>query len=373
MLVDEKGPIRIDFAPPLCGELNCASWPLAPGECVTARVGVRVDDLGGAFVDLGDAGEGFLHFRKSVAIPTQGSRVAARVNRGPIGSKKPTLIHLGPAEGDAIGRDAAPGGGLVALLSRFDGAFDRLSVDGGDISEAMKVVAEAGVIADADIFPYAVYEEALDLALSRSASLPGAGRVIVDETEGATVVDVDAGGAVGGLSSANDRVNREAAALAFRLLALRSAGGRIALDFLPPSSAGARKALEKRLAEEAGALSGARIDPMMKDGFVTLTAPRRVDSLLRRASETVSTGMAAPGLRLSCAFVLRRALTKAEVSLSRMDAAAHLEMRCGEALYEAVSHGAGRALSRIEARFGARLTARLDPTLAMREFVIHEC
>lgn len=72
--------------------------------------------------------------------------------------------------------------------------------------------------------------EALDQALSRIVPLPGGGRIIIDETAAATLIDIDAGGLD------RDEANRLAMPEIARQLHLRNIAGQIIIDPIPSDS-----------------------------------------------------------------------------------------------------------------------------------------
>ena len=83
---------------------------------------------------------------------------------------------------------------------------------------------------DAPIFERFGVEAALEEALGRTVALPSGGRLVIDETEALTAVDVDTRGASGG-GEALLHVNLEAAEEIPRQLRLRAIGGLIVIDF----------------------------------------------------------------------------------------------------------------------------------------------
>ena len=85
---------------------------------------------------------------------------------------------------------------------------------------------------DAPIFERFGVEAALEAALGRTVALPSGGRLVIDETEALSAIDVDTRGASSG-AEALLRVNLEAAEEIPRQLRLRAIGG-VIVTYLPP-------------------------------------------------------------------------------------------------------------------------------------------
>jgi ribonuclease G len=83
---------------------------------------------------------------------------------------------------------------------------------------------------DEPIFERFGVEAAIEEALGRTVDLPAGGRLVIDEAEALSAIDVDTHGASGG-GDALFRVNLEAAEEIPRQLRLRAIGGLIVIDF----------------------------------------------------------------------------------------------------------------------------------------------
>ena len=88
-------------------------------------------------------------------------------------------------------------------------------------------------------------EARLDELIAGRLALPSGGRLWIEETHAATVIDVDAGTTAPGraAAAAHRRANEEAAVVIARLLRLADIGGLILVDFIDPAGAAARAAL----------------------------------------------------------------------------------------------------------------------------------
>lgn len=121
-------------------------------------------------------------------------------------------------------------------------------------------------------------EDALDSALAGAIDLPSGGRITLEETQAASVIDVDAGatGSRGPQGRMRLTANLEAVAAVARLLRLAGIGGLVVVDFIDPSN---RRDRGRILAALDDALARDRLpvqrSGMNAHGIVSLTRPRR--------------------------------------------------------------------------------------------------
>jgi ribonuclease E len=176
------------------------------GERIKARVRKIDSGLGGAFVDLGAKGEGFLRLKPDAKL-TEGAGVDVEVSAEARGGKL-ARVRLAGSEAPVSGAD-----------------FWRASLDGGSA-----VVVEDRAAGDAEI------EAAFDEALAASAVLRGGGRMQLERTEALIAADIDTAGrtARGSRAAGALAINREAAAELARQIHLRSWGGLAVLDCIAP-------------------------------------------------------------------------------------------------------------------------------------------
>jgi len=125
-------------------------------------------------------------------------------------------------------------------------------------------------------------EEDLARALDREVPLRSGGRLVIDQTESMTTIDVNTGAYVGHrtLEETIFRTNLEAAAAIARQLRLRNLGGIIIIDFIDMSDESHRRqvlaALERALAADRAQTRIVSLSPL---GLVEMTRKRTRESL----------------------------------------------------------------------------------------------
>ena len=323
------------------------------GALYRAKVHTVDARLGGAFCVLDGAGtQGFLPAKGKP--PRVGETLTVGVRREAIGAKACQLVPnpalrlpgatarrgrdgtaLAPGpfgEGDAArmealcaaafgGAEAGPVEGvppLIRALTAFaDGGAGEVRACGADAASLLR--AWLGPL---DV-PVSLYEppairapldEAEDEALRRVAPLPGGGRVVFDEAEALTAIDVDTGGR--GARSARGAEAAVADALLSvigRQAALRGLGGQIVLD-LPRRAFASPKILRDRLTRALRPLGAVSIPAVTNEGVVVVIAPRAEPSLLERLTELHGEGVR-PGRRLRGDVVAMRACRALEAAL----------------------------------------------------------
>ncbi len=355
--------VRFFFAPARGDESITRS--AETGDIVLARIKTAAPALGGAFADIGEDADAFLPAPKLENAPAEGASLMLGVRRPALAGKGAVLRmewrqSLSPPRIAAL---SASVGAPRLLTQSFDSAFmiaRRAAAFGAaaivvDRHEAQAALAAEGVAADCDVARVAAVgmEEALAAALEPVVPLDGGARLTIAETAGGAVIDIDAGAAANAARRPNDAVNGRAARRLFAELSRRAIGGRVIVDFLPPSSAAQRQALSKLLDGSAGHYER-RLGKLAPDGLLDLTAPRRDLSLLERASEEAGEGFIRSGRRLTLDWTAKRAVAAIEARLNRhprlgftLDAGAEL------ARY---MEGRPQWLARLADRYGARAT-----------------
>ena len=184
-----------------------------------------------------------------------------------------------------------------------------------------------------------------------------------------TVVDVDAGEAADGATGKlNDKVNAEAARRLFIELSRRGIGGRIVIDFLPPSNAAARNALLTRIEGARRGVYDCRLGKLSVDGLLDLTAPRDRLSLLELATEHDTTAPI-PGRRFTLDWRAKEAIRQLELALTR-ESSSRFRFLLGAGVHEYISDKRFLWLSRVAEKFGARFETICDEKLGDRDFDI---
>lgn len=360
--------VRLLFAPARGDE----ALPRAAeaGDIVLGRIKTGAPALGGAFVDIGAVEDAFLPVRPNAKPPPEGSAQILCLRRPAIGDKG-AVLSLDWKQGLAPKRieEFSSARGSPRLLSHvLDSAvvIARRAQDFGvsaivtDRPECQRVLAADGVSAlcDERVVLEADIEDTLAPTLERAASLGAGARLIIDETTGGAVVDVDAGGAVDAARKPNDRVNERAMRVLFRELARRAVGGRVIVDFLPPSSPAARRKLLDLLETVDGEIYERRAGKLAPDGLFDMTAPRRDRSLLERAGEPAGDGFLRVGRRLTLDWAAKRAVAAVEARLLRLPRAL-LSLDAGAEIARYLE-ARPRWLARLADRYGARMTMLAD-------------
>lgn len=358
--------------------------PPMRGDVYLGRVRTVSKALDGAFIDIDRGRDAFLPLKKGARPPGEGALVEVIVRRPPIGLKGAVVALNEAKAGASTGADSPkPGavGGLVdAAINAFVSVSPEVGAGGGDAevvvddAAAAKILRAYGArqveIAE-DLFETSGAEEALAASLERELSLDGGARLIFDETEGVAVIDVDSGAQAGETNRRlNDRVNLAAARAIPAEVSRRAIGGRVVVDFLPPSDRTAGEAVLAELKGRGSRLFKARYGKMSPDGLFDLTLPRADYSLLERASEPSGEDRLRAGRRFTTDWCAKAAIRALERAL-RIAPSARLTLRAGR---EISAYLASRPqwCERVAARFGARFDMIDQPQFGERAFDVVE-
>jgi hypothetical protein len=172
--------------------------------------------------------------------------------------------------------------------------------------------------------------------------------------------DVDTGTTSDGASAKlNDSVNAAAADRILLELSRRSIGGRVAADFLPPSTSASRAHLGERLRSGLRAFRGARFGKLAPDGFADFTLPRVTLTLLERATEPAGADWPVPGRRFTLDWSGKAAIRALEAALAaRPSSAPRLIVPTETGIYLQTERPQWN--DRLVARYGARF--RIEPS-----------
>ncbi len=378
-LVDGDEAVKFWFAPARGDE--AAAIAVEEGDIRLARVRSCSTPLGGAFVDIGEEADAFLPTAKNQSPPVEGAKTIVRVKRSALGRKGAVVDldwrrGLSPGAQQAAEACAANASTPCALLppadpamklARIGAAFKPAEIVADDsvaltaLGNLTPVVVDETAVIEADI------QGAIEESLSRHVGFSGGGRLTIDETEALVAVDVDlAGRADASQRHANDLANKAAVARLFRELSKRGIGGRIVVDFPPPTSPAARRDLLEGLTALDADIFPRRIGKLAPDGLLDLTAPRREKSLLERATEPAGEGWARAGRRLTIDWQAKAAIGALERALRR-SRARRLTLLASEDL-AAYLTGRETWLGRLRERYGARFTIETRPQMKERSF-----
>jgi ribonuclease G len=318
---------------------------LVLGAVVEAKAGRFDQRLGGSFCEAGGAAC-FLPV-KGGRPPAVGERFQAEVKREAIGGKaaqialRPALrlpfatLRLGQDEPPAAG----PLGGVPEAareaLAAYAAApptvpvlltlFTALCKGGAEIIDA--VSADDAAFLRPLLTPLgvevrhrpageirAVLDEAEEEALARWVPLPGGGRLVIDEAEAVTAIDVDLGAADGrSKAGAATKAGEAALAALSRHAVLRGLGGQIVID-LPRAAIRSPKIVRDQVMRALSGLGRISVPAVTGGGLVIAIAPRPGPSVRERLTEPFGEGVQ-PGLRLAADALAAKALRAAEAAL----------------------------------------------------------
>ena len=158
-------------------------------------------------------------------------------------------------------------------------------------------------------------EEALEIALQRTVMLPAGGRLVFDEAEALTAIDVDVAATPGqSKRGAIQRACLEAVPEIIRQLRLRQIGGQAVIDF-PALAVKGGGQLASLLKSEIRKIPGGRFGRIDQNGLAILILPRKGLSLLDQFTTPEGSGPV-PGRRFSDRVIAARALRMAEAALA---------------------------------------------------------
>jgi len=214
----------------------------AVGDVFLGRVLAKPPGGGATFVDIGAALPGYLprsgDWHEGQALPVQVT-AEARLDKGAVLTHRVAVETLPDLAGLKPPTKLIAPGRLARLLADFSAIGDLLVDEPSLLPEARKLFPAAelrrGVWRDSGA------ADTLDLALARIVPLAGGARLILDETAGATVIDIDAGGVP------RDEANRLALREIARQIRLRNIGGQIILDPIPGEGQGYLQGLVDQL------------------------------------------------------------------------------------------------------------------------------
>ncbi len=344
------------------GELiDHALWrPGAPdgyGDLHRTRVIARAPTLGGAFVTLDGAPDGFLPDREADPLPRAGDLLGIRVSRSALGGKGPRVT----ARLDAADASASASGGARLIrrgptpLDELLDAHPALPIATAEPSLAALVTPRPALIQAGDPEVAAMFAGLRELTLD----LPGGARASIHPTPALVAIDVDTGREDDGKRAkqmAQFAANRLLLPRLLHELRLRNLSGAILIDL---AGLAARK--RARLAPEIEtALARDPLRPRLL-GFTALGLAEIVRRRRRPALHELGAGVGA------CALDAAEALWRAASATRR----GRFALRLDPALVHAIEQD--QVLTADLARdTGYRLILRADPSLGGGRWIVEE-
>lgn len=226
------------------------------GDVWLGRLARAAPEFGGAFIDLGPGGEGFLKVPRAT-VP-EGALLALEVvteaARGKLARVR-RARRQDAAEGPP--RRIAPAPAAAAVWLGAEPGIRRVILEGRALAaEASAWLAASGredvavEVRGPALFEELGIEAALDEAVAPRLPLPGGGALGVEEGRALTAIDVDSAGRTGrGARATALATNLAAAAAIGPLLRLRDIAGLIVADFIGMTETDDRRAVMASLRE----------------------------------------------------------------------------------------------------------------------------
>lgn len=379
-----------------------SEFPSRQSPARTALYRVKVTSLdrrmNAAFCDMGNGVSGFL--RRDGKLPPEGSILVAEVRREGTGDKGPDLtdrytlrtpfatmrqggaprkglFHSQAEEKDFQTLEAlaaqvsGPGPlGLVdprtptmrAFLELAEAGVDELLVTSGELAAELDAVLEGALpisVIGVDEARRAL-DEAEEDGLARTVPLSGGGRLVVDQTEALTAIDLDLG-SQGGQSrkGAGKNLLSEALSVLGRYAVLAGLGGQIVID-VPRGAVASPKILRDQITKAFRSLGRVSVPAVTPDGVCIVIAPKPEPTLLERLT-VAQTGSIRAGRRLADDVVAARAFEAVEAALMKARTAS-IGLIAAPAISAFFAKG-NEAYQYLNATYGPRFSVTMDPNL----------
>ncbi|WP_165793738.1 ribonuclease E/G [Hyphococcus luteus] len=372
-LVKEDGIWKFWFGPAR-GDETTDRFARA-GRRFAGRVKAVDKGLAAAFVDLGDGADAFLPLKKNnESHCVDGAMIEVEVKAPPRQTKGASLRFVGVLDHDVEPGRLPPFTDPVVEAARTIGAEgDEILVDDGLARRSLEEAGFGNVRHEGR--PVSLFEKfgadgELDAAFERIAPLEKGGRLIIDEAQALTAIDVDTGGLnASSPARLREKIAFAAADEAVRQVSLRNIGGHVVIDFPDIPGEAGRKRFQAHLRKVMARLEGAGAASFSRSGLYSFTAPHRALSLLDRftqedGAEPVS------GRRFTAEALAKFALARLERRLHAAPSA-RLRLAAGRDIKDYLeSHAHWK--KRLEDRHGARFDIVEDSECAGARFDLSE-
>jgi Ribonuclease G/E len=342
-----RGDELLDYA------IDRPGAPDGVGDIYRGRVIARAPALGGVFVALPRAADGFLPDTEGGKGVTEGTILGVRVTRAAQGGKGPRLsARLSPEQAAGQGPEQAVGQGPQGLVRRGPGAVERLAalhpdapvcVDDPALLATLRPMLGGRLMPQSPAFDDDLRGAIAELAQPELA-LRGGARLSFHPTPALVAIDVDSGAAAG----PHLALNRALVPVLARQIRLRNLSGAILVDFagLPVRR---RASLGPALAES---LADDPVRPRLL-GFTALGLAEIVRPRVHPPLHEMLTGPYAAGLGALRAIAAAVAATPGHMPALRASPAVARALEQDKA-----------ALGDLARRTGRALMLRSDPSLA---------
>ncbi|MSO54625.1 MAG: Rne/Rng family ribonuclease [Rhodospirillales bacterium] len=352
--------------------------PFQDGVRVSRRIGSEAERnrLVAAVEALAQTGEGFI--LRTAALGAEPSGLKRDVEwlrdqwrtiaRAAAGGEPPTCLFQDLTPLQRLIRDDV-GPGLKRLIVDDPALAKEAREFCARVAPELKAAIELHEGPDALFETYEVETE-IDQALSQTVDLASGGRIVIDEAEALTAIDVNTVGRTEG--SPEDtalKTNLDAAAEIGRQIRLRNIAGLIVIDFVSmrqsESTAQVLEALRQAFIEDR---TPAFIAGFTRLGLVEMTRERRRASLATTVFGDCPTCRGAGRIR-SAATLALDALRQARRE-ARMTPAASLQLVASPTVVEALEGPIAPALEELESRLGRTIDLVADRGFAPDRFEV---
>ena len=336
------------------------------GQVFAGRVDGINREMGAVFVDLGRGRPALLNAGKSLATLTEGQAIIVEVTREARGQKGPEVRLVQKGEPTP---DTEPV--LDALALFLATPPERIVVDERAAYALLRgflerrhphIAAALELYTGAEpLFEYEGVAGDVAGALAPSVALPRGGRIIIERTEAATLIDVDSGG------GAAVAANLAAAETAARAIRLRDIAGPIVIDFIGMKDRAARARVADALKE------GLARDPQKSDflGWTRLGHFELVRRRARAALDEILYERDAGGGRVKTALTVALAALRDAARAARAEPGRGFALHAAPEVVAALADGPARAArAALEAREGRALALASDASLGREAFDI---
>ena len=361
---------------PARGDEHLDQTPRAGGRYVGRVKSINVS-LNAAFVDLGDGRDAYLALNKKIEPHIcDGALIGVEVKSPPRQSKGAVVKYTGVDDLDREipGRCPPFRDAVLDATIAIGAEAGLVLVDDGAAATHLRVrKINAEILHHGDavaLFDSFGAEDALEEAFERNVPLPGGGRLVIDETQAVTAIDVD----TAGLTASSPTRLREKIAMAaveeaVRQIGLRNIGGHVVIDFPTIKGDAPRKRFNERLRIAMNTIDGAGAFSFSKSGLFSMTVPHQMQSLMERFTEDAEQSPL-PGRCFTLDWQAQSAIRKLEHRL-RATPTLKFHLRLGEELFAYID-ARNDWLERLRERFGGRCELSIDDAMMERSFELSE-
>ena len=362
---------------PATGDEHLAGNP-EKGHAYCGRILSINRALNAYFVDLGSDVHGFLPLnKKNQTARTEGALIRVSIKSPPRQGKGAILRVCDGAQSecDTIGRCPPFGNPILDAVEKLGEAVSEIVIDSGEAANQLKTMKpELSVTHYTELKSlFEVYDIAIviDNLFERTVELNGGGRIVIDEAQAVTAIDVDTAGLTAASSERlREKIAMGAAREAMRQIKLRNIGGQIVIDFPKLKGDGARSRFVKFINDLTNQLDGVSSTGFSRSGLYSMVLPHHFPSVTERFT-AMDTQNPIPGRSYTIEWLAQSAIRKLEYRLKAAPSA-KMELRLGKSVFNYIN-SFDQWLFRLRERFGERFLLKNDEEIGMEiDFEISE-